>query len=175
MSLNVKKCLIQEDKYPEVRECISKSKKMNDALPSYEYLYALRDSIPKELYAYYYRRILQMNTANVSVELRLKMFEGVDPEDIMYQDELDAINNEFGETIVVYRGASASEEMPGISWTKYKWVAEGSDFNKGKVFMATIPKSSILLYLAHEEDEGEIIAHVTTGYKVIEENGTVKL
>lgn len=36
-----------------------------------------------------------MNTANVSVELRLKMFEGVDPRDIMYQDELDAINNEF--------------------------------------------------------------------------------
>ena len=34
--------------------------------------------------------------------------------------------------------------------------------------MATIPKSSILLYFAHEEDEGEIIAHVTSGYTVIE-------
>jgi len=168
MSLDVKKCLSQEDRFPEVRECISKSTRMDDALPSYEYLYSLKDSIPKELYAYYYRRILQMNTANVSVELRLKMFEGVDPRDIMYQDELDAINHEFGETITVYRGAPASETIPGLSWTKYKWVAEGSEFNKGKVFMATIPKSSILLYFAHEEDEGEIIAHVTSGYTVIE-------
>ena len=102
MSLDIKKCLSQENAHPEVRECISKSTRMDDALPSYEYLYSLKDSIPKELYAYYYRRILQMNTENVSVELRLKMFEGVDPRDIMYQDELDAINHEFGETITVY-------------------------------------------------------------------------
>lgn len=175
MSLDIKKCLAQENAYPAVRECISKSTRMDDALPSYEYLYSLKDSIPKELYAYYFRRILQMNTANVSVELRLKMFEDVDQEDIMYQEELDAIKNEFGDTITVYRGAPANETVPGISWTKYKWVAEGSDFNRGKVFMATIPKSSILLYFAKEEDEGEIIARVTTGYKVIEENGIAKL
>lgn len=86
----------------------------------------------------------------------------------MYQDELDAINKELGETITIYRGVPASETIPGLNWAKHKWVAEGSEFNKGKVFMATIPKSSILLYYAHEEDEGEIIAHVTSGYTVIE-------
>lgn len=117
---------------------------------------------------YYYRRILQMNTANVSVELRLKMFEGIDPKDTMYQDELNVINNEFGETITVYKGAPASETIPGLSWTKYKWVTEDSEFNKGKVFMATIPKSSNLLYFAYEEDEGEIITRVTSGYTVME-------
>lgn len=165
--------MTQIDDYPSVLECISQSKTKTDALPSYQYLFNLKDNIPKELYAYYFRKILQMNTANVSNEFRLQMFEGVDREDIMYQDELDAIDNDFDDIITVYRGASPEEIEPGICWTIYKSVAEGSEFNQGKVFMARIPKSSILLYFAHEEDEGEIIVHVTSGYEVIEETASM--
>lgn len=169
MSLDEKKWQAQIDDYPAVVYCISQSNTPTDALPSYEYLFNLKGKIPKELYAYYFRRILQMNTANVSNEFRLQMFEGVDREDIMYQDELDAIENEFDDIVTIYRGAPIEEIEPGICWTRYKWVAEGYPFNRGKVFMARIPKSSILLYFAHEEAEGEIIAHVTSGYEVLKE------
>lgn len=167
MSLDEKKWQVQDELYPQVSECISKSVSPKDALPSYEYLLKLRGSIPEELYAYYFRKILQMNTNNVSNKMRLKMFEGVKPENIMYQDELDAIKG-FDDYITVYRGTTPDEDEPGICWTLYKWVAEGT-FDRGRIFEAIIPKSSILLYLAHQEDEGEIIAKVTSGYKIISE------
>lgn len=168
MPIDRKKCISLSDKYPEIRECISQSKTFTDALPSYEYLFSKKDSIPKELYAFYFRKLLQMNTANVSDEMRLKMFEGVDREDIMYQDELDAIENEFGDSITIYRGAQKSELKPGICWTKNREVAEEFASNTGKIFVTEIPKTSILLYFAHEESEGEIIANVTSGYKLLE-------
>lgn len=169
MSLDEGKWWNQIDDHPEVNDCIGQSKTPIDARPSYEFLYNLKGSIPKELYAFYFRRILQMNTANVSIDLRLKMFEGVEWEDIMYQDELDAING-FDEEISIYRGADKNEEIPGISWTIRKHVAIEYPFNRGRVFKAVIPKKDILLYLAHEEDEGEIIAHVSSGYEIIEED-----
>lgn len=108
-----------------------------------------------------------MNTGNVPNELRLKMFEGVLPEDIMYQEELDAIRNDFDDLVIAYRGASPDEDVPGICWTIHKWVAEGT-FYEGRLFKEKIPKKDILLYFCHSEDEGEIIAHVTNGYEIIE-------
>lgn len=169
MSLDERKWMEYDDKYPNVRLCTIQSKSMKDSLACYEFLYRLKSEIPKELYAFNFRRLLQMNTGNVSVELRLKMFEGVNPEDIMFQDELDTIENEFEDYITVYRGATKDENIPGISWTIYRQVAEDT-FYRGRLFEAQIPKSSILLYLAHEEDEGEIIAHVTSGYRIIKED-----
>lgn len=168
MSLDEKKWQQYYDQYPEVSECIGQAKTLSNALPCYEHLFRLKSTIPKELYAFYFRKILQFNTANVPNELRLKMFEGIDPEDIMYQDELDEIKNNFDEQLTVYRGTSKAENVPGICWTRYKHVAEGTFYN-GRLFEATIPKSSILLYFAHDCTEGEIIAHVTSGYKIIEE------
>lgn len=165
MSLDEKKWLSQQEKHPEVLKCIAQSKTMNDALPSYKYLFSLKNSIPKELYAYYFRKLLQMNTANVPVALRLKMFEGVIWDDIMFQDELDAIS-EFNDFITVYRGTDQNEETPGLSWTIDKRVAEDT-FYRGRMFKAVIPKDSILLYLAHQEAEGEIIAKVTAGYEIV--------
>lgn len=166
MSLDNKVWLDQRDKYPRVMECIGKSKTPRDAYPSYEYLKSLREDIPKELYAYYLRKLLQMNTINVSKEMRLDMLSGVTWEDIMYQDELDEIKA-WDEYITIYRGADKNEEIPGLSWTIYRHIAESSDFNQGRVFKAVIPKNQILLYLAHNEDEGEIIANVTDGYELI--------
>lgn len=169
MSLDEAKWKKYDEQYREAGECIRQSNSMKDALPCYEYLYKLKPYIPKELYAYHFRKLLNMNTANVPNELRLKMFEGVDPEDIMYQDELDAINNDFDEYITVYRGTSKAENIPGICWTLHKWVAEGT-FYEGRLFEAQIPKAAILLYLAHDADEGEVIAHVTSNYRIIEED-----
>jgi hypothetical protein len=62
-------------------------------LITYEYLDSLRPLIPKELYAFNLRALLQFNTKNVSVEMRLRMLDGVSWNDIMFQDELDAINS----------------------------------------------------------------------------------
>ena len=95
-----------DEQYLEVDQCINQSNSMKDSLACYEYLYELKFRVPKEIYAFYFRKLLNMNTGNISNEPRWKMFEGVDPEDIMYQDELDAINNEFKDCITVYRGAS---------------------------------------------------------------------
>lgn len=169
MSLDNRKWEQYDKKFPKVRECITQSKSMNDALDNYEYLYKLKSEIPKELYAFYFRNLLQMSTRNVSKELRLKMFEGVEPEDIMYKDELDTIKNVFGKYITVYRGTTKEENIPGISWSTYKWVAEG-EFYQGRLFEARIPKKSILLYFAHYEDEGEIIANVTSNYRIVKED-----
>ena len=108
MSLDNKKWWIQRDEYPQVLECIGKSKTPLNALPSYEYLNTLRKDIPKELYAYYLRILLQMNTANVSKEMRLDMLNGVLWQDIMYQDELDEIST-WDEYITIYRGTDANE------------------------------------------------------------------
>ena len=166
MGLDRKKCIELSDEYPEVRDCISQSTDKTNALPSYEYLFKLKGIIPKELYAYYFRTILQMNTRNVSVDLRLKMFEGVDPGDIMFQDELDAING-FDDYITVYRGTSKDELTPGLSWSRRRDIAESS-ISRGRLFIATIPKSSILLYFSHEQDEEEIIAHVTSDYEIVD-------
>ena len=159
----------QREQFPQVEECISLAVKAGakDARPGYQYLYERKEEIPKELYAYYFRMLLQMNTNNVSAEMRLEMFRGVAWEDIMYQDEIDAIRD-FPDFITVYRGTHPGEEKPGLSWSLYRWVAEGSDFYQGRLFRAVIPKSSILLYFAREEDEGEIIAHVISGFEVIE-------
>ncbi len=107
-----------------------------------------------------------MNTANVSKELRLEMLNGVLWQDIMYQDELDAINS-WNEPITVYRGADISEEIPGLSWSIYRHIAENTQFNQGRVFKANIQKNQILLYFAHYEDEGEIIANITDEYEII--------
>lgn len=170
MSIDVGKCRDHLKKYPEAepRLCRTQSKSKNDALVCYEYLYNLKPKIPKELYAYSFRELLQFNTANVSKEFRLKMFEGVSPNDIMYQDELDAIEN-FEEYITVYRGTNKDEDIPGLSWSLIKDVAE-CDYYRGKLFEARIPKSSILLYYAHDNCEGEIIANVTSDYKIIKED-----
>lgn len=169
MSIDRGKIAKYQEQYPQIMDCIGQSKTVHDALPSYIFLRDLRPEIPKELYAFYFRKLLQMSTANVSIELRLEMFEGITPEDIMYQDELDAIDKTFDEYITVYRGTSKNEDVPGLSWTLRKYIAEGT-FYEGRLFEARIPKSSILLYFAHEEDEGEIISHVTSGYKIIEED-----
>jgi hypothetical protein len=84
----------------------------------------------------------------------------------MFQDELDAINS-WDENIIIYRGAESSEQTPGLSWSIHRHIAEHSEFNRGRVFKAVIPKNQILLYLAHEEPEDEIIANVTEGYEIL--------
>ena len=167
MSLNKELCRKQLEDYPEVDDCIRQSKSMDNALPSYEYLYSLKGRIPKELYTCYFRKLLQYNTRNVPVELRLKMFEGVSRTDIMFQDELDAIQG-FGDELILYRGTSKNEEKPGLSWSRRKDIAEGT-FCEGRLFVARVPTSDILVYLAHEEDEEEIIAHVTSGYIIVDD------
>lgn len=167
MSLDREICKKQLKDYPEAGDCVGKTKRMDDALPSYEYLYSLKGKIPKELYAYCFRKLLQFNTSNVPVELRLKMFEGVNRADIMYQDELDAIED-FGDEIVLYRGTSKDEIEPGLSWSLRKDIAEGT-FSEGRMFIAKVSTSNILLYLAHEEDEEEVIVHVTSNYLIEDE------
>ena len=165
MSLDNRVWLDQLDDYPEVADCIRQSSDPHDALPSYEYLYKFKGKIPKELYAHYLRTLLQFNTANVSVEMRLKMLEDVDRNDIMFQKELEAIRG-FGETITVFRGTSKEEELPSLSWSLKRYIAESSDFYRGRLFKATIPTSKILLYLSQEEDEEEIIAHITSNSEI---------
>lgn len=152
--------------YPQVDECLGKTKSRHNALPSYQFLFGLKQIIPKELYAYYYRKLLQFNTENVSMELRLKMFEGVDRCDLMYQDELDAIRN-FDDVITVYRGTTRSEMKPGLSWTRRRDIAEGV-YGNGRLFIAAIQKSDILLYFMHEEDEEEIVAYIVSNYEIVD-------
>ncbi len=169
MSLDEGKWKKYYDQYPEVALCTTQSNSMKNSLSCYEFLYSLRLKIPKELYAFHLRKLLQMNTGNVSNEFRLKMLEGVNSEDIMFQDELDTIENEFEEYITVYRGTTKDEDIPGICWTIHKWIAEDI-FYRGRLFEAQISKKSILLYFAHQEDEGEVIVHVTSDYKIIKED-----
>lgn len=169
MSLNEGKWKKYYDNYPEVRECRTQSKTSENALPCYEYLYNLKPKIPKELYAYVFRDLLQFSTNNVSKEFRLKMFEEVSPNDIMYLDELDAIEN-FEEYITVYRGATKNEDTPGLSWTLSKSEAESVPYYRGKLFEAQIPKSDILLYCSKKNGEEEIIINVTSNYRIIKEN-----
>ena len=80
MSINVKKCNKFREKYPEVELCIGKSNLMNNSLSCYEYLYSLKSKIPKELYVFYFRELLLMNSVNVPRNFILKMFEGIEPE-----------------------------------------------------------------------------------------------
>lgn len=82
MSINKKKILMYEEIFPSARDCRMKSVSPRNALPSYEYLESIRHSIPKELYAYNLRNLLQWNTENVSPEMRLRMLECVSWEDI---------------------------------------------------------------------------------------------
>lgn len=168
MSINLTKIQELSKIYLTASDCRLKSTSPMDALPCYEYLESLRSLIPKELYAFNLRALLQFNTKNVSIEMRLRMLDGVSWEDIMYQDELDAINN-FESEITIYRGTDSFEDTPGLSWALRKSIADSEPFNRGKVFKAVIPKENILVYFAHEEDETEIIAYVTSGYTIIEE------
>lgn len=168
MSLDEGKWRKYDNQYPEVARCATQSDYVKDALANYEYLYKLKPKIPKELYAVYFRKLLQTNTGNVSNELRLKMFEGVDPKDIMFQDELDTIENKFEDYITIYRGATKDENIPGICWTTDKRVAE--EFSEGRLFEAKIPKSSILAYFAHQGTECEIIVNVISGYRIIKDD-----
>ena len=168
MSINLTKIRELSEMYPTDRDCRMKFSSSMDALPCYEYLESLRPSLPKDLYAYNLRALLQFSTKNVSVEMRLRMLDGVAWDDIMYQDEIDTINN-FESEITIYRGTNPSEEIPGLSWALQKSIAASEPFNRGKVFKAVIPKEKILVYFAHEEDETEIIANVTSNFVVIED------
>ena len=168
MSIDIARIIKLSEVYTSANECRMKATSPSDVYPCYEYLESIRHSIPKELYAYNLRALLQFCTEKVPPEMRLRMLEGVSWEDIMYQDELDAIKS-FKPTITIYRGTDPGEKIPGISWALRKSVADSYPFNKGRVFKAVIPKESILVYLAHEEDESEIIAHVTSGYTIIED------
>ena len=74
-----------------------------------------------------------MKTEGLSFELALQMFEGVEPEDIMYEEELDAIK-QFDDYITIYRGTSITEEVPRLSWTLRESVAtNNSDFAHGNL------------------------------------------
>lgn len=168
MSINEKKIFKDKD-YVRVYKRISEIRMPDNALPVYEYLYKLKGEISKELYAYLFRGLLQFNTKNVPVDFRLKMFEGVSQEDIMFEDELNAIRNTFCDTITIYRGTDANETVLGLSWTLDKSTACSVPFYKGRAYSAQIPKKDILLYIAHDADEEEIIAHVTSNYRIIKE------
>lgn len=124
MSLDEKKWMDQIDQYPEIKDCVRQSTTGDDARPSYQFLYERKNSIPKELYAYYFRLILKYDTAKVPVDLRVKMFDGVTWEDIMFQDEIDAIKG-FEDQITIYRGTNKDEVIPGLSWTLKERVAKG--------------------------------------------------
>ena len=157
------KAIKQEKEYPETWNIIRET--LNDTVFGYEHLLSLKKSIPKELYAYLLRNIWKMTTDCISIELALKMFEDVLPEDLMFDDELEAIRN-FQENIVIYRGADNNEKRPRLSWTLRKSVAtNNSDFAKGRLFKATIPKSKIIMYIAHDGDEEEIVAFVESGFE----------
>ncbi|MCQ2472229.1 MAG: hypothetical protein MJ147_09365 [Clostridia bacterium] len=166
MSINDAKILKWVGKYPSAFDCRMKLKSPLDALPCYEYLESIRTQIPNELYAYNLRSLLEFNTANVPVEMRLRMLKDVTWNEIMYQDELDAISR-FDSQITIYRGTNSSEKKPGISWTLQKSIAYSEPFNRGRVFKATISKESIIAYFAHKENEEEIIANVNSEYSIV--------
>lgn len=154
----------QMEKHPELAELISMC--LENSCEAYKYLYSLKNSIPKELYAYRLRELWKMKTHQVPTELALHMFEGVLPEDIMYEDELKRIK-QLDDFVTVYRGAEISEEKPRLSWTLRKSVATSSDFARGILFKAKVPKEDILLYIAHDGDEEEVVVHVTANYERI--------
>lgn len=100
MSINYKNICKDKD-YIRVYKRITELRFPDDALPVYKYLYSLKGEISKELYAYLYRGLLQFNTKNVPVDFRLKMFEGISQDDIMYEDELNTIRNDFSDIITI--------------------------------------------------------------------------
>lgn len=165
--MDKEKVIKQSEEHPETWNIINET--LNDTVSGYEHLLALKNSIPKELYAYLLREIWKMKTDGISIELALKMFENISPEDLMYTDELEAIR-EFDEEIEIYRGTDINEKVPRLCWTLRKSIAtKNSDFANGRLFMAIIPKSKIIMYIAHDGDEDEIVAHVESGYKYIDE------
>ena len=156
--MDVKKALKQKESYPEVASIIQRT--LNNTEEGYTYLYSLKNLIPKELYAYNLRTIWNMTTNGLSVGLALKMFEGVDPEDIMYEEELKAIEG-FEDYITIYRGANKDETSPRLSWTLRKDVAfNNSEFAGGRLFKAIVSKKDILLYISKDCDEEEIVVYV---------------
>lgn len=164
--MDVEKVKRQQELYPEVDSVISKT--LDNTEDGYRYLYNLKGSIPKELYAFYLRRIWGMKTEGLSFELALQMFEGVEPEDIMYEEELDAIK-QFDDYITIYRGTSITEEVPRLCWTLRESVAtNNSDFAHGRLFKATVPKKDILLYITKDGAEEEVVVHVTEGYEIVD-------
>ena len=165
--MDVKKAIEQSEIYPEVDTIIQKV--MANTKEGYKYLYSLKGTIPKELYAFYLRKIWNMKTEGLPVDLALKMFDGVKPEDIMYDEELEAIKH-FDDYVTIYRGASLAEKSPRLSWTLRRSVAvNNSDFANGRLFIATIPKQDIMLYLAKDSDEEEVVVHVTEGFEIVDD------
>lgn len=95
------------------------------------------------------------------------MLRGVSKEDLMYQEELDALRRlEF--PVTIYRGAPYSEQCPGLSWSLDRRVAEG--FYRGKLFQAKASEASIIAYF-DSQNESEILASITN-FKIMEEDAT---
>lgn len=42
-------------------------------------------------------------------------------------------------------------------------------FAKGRLFIAEIPKSKIIMYISHDGDEEEIVAYVESNYQCMDE------
>ena len=82
---------------------------------------------------------------------------------------MEAIKH-FDDYVTIYRGDSLAEKSPRLSWTLRRSVAaDNSDFANGRLFIATIPKRDIMLYLAKDSDEEEIVVHVTEGYEIVDD------
>ena len=123
---------------------------------SYKQLLALKGKIPKDVYAYKVKWIYRANTQGAATETLYEVFEGLDKSDLMSSE--DAI--EYGrlpEYITIYRGTNANEEVPRLSWTLDRSVAE--KFATGQLFSATIPKEKILAYF--DTDEKEVLVWLT--------------
>ena len=166
MIVNIPLILKQKSRYDEPESLIGLT--LENPLKGYEKLLEFKATLPKELYAYWLRTLWKMNTNGLSPSLSLQLFSDVSPEDLMYEDELEAIKN-FEDVITIYRGTDKTESVPLMSWSMRKDIASQSHFARGRLFVARIPKTKVIMYISHDGDEEEIVAYVESGFEIIDD------
>ena len=154
--------LLQKEKNIILKDLFSY--KFSNPAEKFEFLISIRHEVDLEAYATFVRMLTQMNTQNVPLEVLLKAYEGLKPNDLMCKDEIDRLLA-LSDELTIYRGTDASEYYPRISWTLLE--SKARTFENGRLYRAIVNKRDIFAYYSINTNEEEIIAHVTKNFDVI--------
>ena len=158
--IDMSELAIKVKDYPELPRLMM----LNDMPAKFKYLVELKENVPADLYAAYARWSYQMSTLDVPLELLYQVFDNVDRNLLMSENEQETFNS-LPEYITIYRGTKYDEDIPRLSWSRDKNIA--MKYYQGRLFKAIVKKEEIIACFS-DDCENEVLAYVPENFEIIE-------
>jgi len=158
--IDMSELAIKVKDYPELPRLMM----LNDMPAKFKCLVELKENVPADLYAAYARWSYQMSTLDVPLELLYQVFDNVDRNLLMSENEQETFNS-LPEYITIYRGSKLSEEKPRLSWSLDENIA--MKYYQGRLFKAIVKKEEIIACFS-DDCENEVLAYVPENFEITE-------